>query len=884
MRNAHRPFCLFFLAVTALAACPAAAEPKVVQGFEVHKTWRVVGQRAAVLSAGEGVTEGAHALELPGGATLQTGVDGAMLPGMAWLKIDTLTVQPVVQPLVLELKGAEFEAKVHAYVQPGKDVLALPLSVLAARAGAALPEGKPMSLLVENPSAASLILDNIRLAPAAVPPQGAELVDFGPGQWNVWPGFSPGGQVHPRTRWSGQLTIYERSLAWPDPLTRDFVGPYPSHARSDSVKLTPPSPGPHVAWLWITHYGYRFTQPIEYAVKTPRKLLAQGRLTPRQLLSKDGLLMGLDEPWTPQWFSETYAPRFYKRVTVDVPSDGVVLTMGNAQLAAMAIAPSASHRELSEYVDAVSKDLVRYRRQFVVGARDKAVCTVPPTDEEAQAGAMLFAPAASRALAMDFSPKAEDRVQSLKIVAATGERVVVPLAAVPLRKASFTAAALLAMRSESGRTLTIGGERSEAFFLRRVPVVREARVSMRPWLLARRGGLLEPGAIAPVALVLQMPQSAEPGVYTGRLRVSFSSGRAEVPIEIELHDLGPAAPRPGMVLLGSSTVADALLGLYPSLPQATREAQEGAIRRQLAELSFDALTVDAPRLSSETAVRSAGLISDLRTWPAEDVWPVLSLNYTLRDLKNLSLAPGTVGFDRGVRSAVSNSLQVLAQKRIENAWFYVGYVNQAKDWREATFAAQSVRNAGGKAAVLATAGALDALAGKNWPETLKPFHALICTEGANTRKRIEEFRKLGGERVAYTYTSRPDRHHLGFYPWAVGGDGAVLRYAFDPDGPPHQGFTFSGIGLLTPEADGYFSRTLGALNVLLGASDAALPRRAEALRKQASDAQIPTADLDNVLLLLRAAGPSVSAEQGEKLRVQLIRAAGKLSAELKERK
>jgi hypothetical protein len=91
------------------------------------------------------------------------------------------------------------------------------------------------------------------------------------------------------------------------------------------------------------------------------------------MLGPDGLLIGREGDWTPEWFASEYPAALTERVEVKSLSRGTRFEVLNMQLAALAVAPAKHRDALAAYVDQVETDLALFRRQFVVAARVRAL-------------------------------------------------------------------------------------------------------------------------------------------------------------------------------------------------------------------------------------------------------------------------------------------------------------------------------------------------------------------------------------------------------------------------------------------------------------------------------------------------------------------------------
>ncbi|MHC4716916.1 MAG: hypothetical protein ACYS5V_08100, partial [Planctomycetota bacterium] len=152
-------------------------------GFEDIRNLKITG-KAAQVSGADAVTEGRSALELQPEASVALAVPAGAVRKVGWLKIDTLEARPVLGCLRLRL-GAVTRT---AHVRPGKDLLALPLSI-AARAQQGPWPAQAVTLTITNAGQVPVVVDNVRLAETDAAPEGTTLLDFGPDNQVLWPGF-----------------------------------------------------------------------------------------------------------------------------------------------------------------------------------------------------------------------------------------------------------------------------------------------------------------------------------------------------------------------------------------------------------------------------------------------------------------------------------------------------------------------------------------------------------------------------------------------------------------------------------------------------------------------------------------------------------------------
>jgi len=150
--------CWLLAAILGLPLARSLGGDVLLEGFEKAGTFKTSG-KAAVVQVADAVTEGAKALSLAPGAGVSVTIPPSAVRQPGWLKIDTFEPQPVVAALELELPKM---GRLRGYVQPGKDVLAVPVS-LAARAHRGPWPNTKVTLSLKNLGGHDIVVDNIRL-------------------------------------------------------------------------------------------------------------------------------------------------------------------------------------------------------------------------------------------------------------------------------------------------------------------------------------------------------------------------------------------------------------------------------------------------------------------------------------------------------------------------------------------------------------------------------------------------------------------------------------------------------------------------------------------------------------------------------------------------
>jgi hypothetical protein len=897
MHRSH--FCGFFV-MAALAFAqgaygqtrPAEAAPtgRLIEGFEKLSGLRVQDGKLTAVNAGEAVTEGAQAAQLPAGATLTITIPGNQLADNGWLRIDTFPTQPLPHSLRVAFTLQGRSNDMPAYVQPGRDTLDIPLSVVAQ----SWPDA-PVTLSIRNTGGAAIILDNIRVEPPAKAPENAVLLDCGPDNQSVWPGFTAAGAVHEALVWSARQQIYARSAPLPDPLTGDYVGPWPTNSSGDSLTIKPTVKQPATAYLWVTHYGWDHSQAPDCWIKVDGKQV-YGRTTDlRAALGAKGMLEGIDGDWTPQWFDATYSAQFFDLVKFPVPPDGVRLELNNCQLAAMIIAPNAAKPAPADFVANLQKELSRYRRQFVVASRQEDICELAPTEAETRAGLMVLLPEANEAFAPGWKPQEKHRAATVTVTVANGSMAVVPLAIVPLRKGGAVTAAPGTLTTTGGRTMATAQGAVEASFLTRLPRVQGAQVQMVPWLLSKRGEAKE-RQIAHAALVVAPTPTTPAGLYRGPLRIQIGPDRLEVPLEIEVYDAGAPETRDTTWGAGEETHA---WNLYPTLAEVMKDPQRSAfttsIRTALAQMGgLNAFAVRGPQFSRRTFDMYPGaMIDSLKQLPAAELRgrSIIDARAGIDDLEAISRSISPMALLNDMVAKARSSAQ---QARVANWCLLMTSGDEAALSRDSRFIAAAV-SGGAKVAVQTGAQNLMTMSQQNYTKLIRPATTLLMPPGAKTTEAISAFKKLSNDREVYLIAPA-DRYVAGFYTAAVGADGCYVQRLFSTPSA-YNGFYFSGQGLVVPQADGTMAPTLKALQLRQAKADYELLRRGQALVEKARKLKIDPAELQAVITEIDAhaakqdnihfGGWSVSSmaaspQQLETWRTALCRAAGALQEAMKK--
>ena len=888
--TAFRARPLFLLAGLCAVPAPAPAAEKVIEGFEQAKGLQTSGKVALVTGA-DAVTEGASALQLSPKASVKIDIPARSIRRTGWLKIDTFQVQPALATLQVAVGSASREGS----VQPGSDILAMPLGLLAKSDQGPWP-GKKTTLTLTNRATTALVLDNVRLAEPATGPPGAVLLDFGPDGQVLWPGFDPAGTQGAAIAWSGKGRIYTLSTNHPDPLLGDFAGAYPGYKTLETLSVTRNDAS--VACVWLTHYAYQYTPPLEYRARLDGRVVVHQRLTPAQMLSGDGLLRGKDQPWTPEWFQKTFVPSIVSKVQGALRPGAFELA--NCQVAAMILAPKSQQKAVQAYVLGVEADLARYRRQFVLARRQRAHCDVVPTEAESKAGLMLFAPPRDAWFDGDYVPAAEHRAKELKLIAGTGCSVTVAAVVVPCADGPALLPSLEPLRDPARGVIPPAACSVHA--LQDVPEIRNACVCYRPFLPARTFPAARGRGVHWVLVRIDVPQRMPAGDYRGKLRLTMGSKTASLPVAVEVAAI-PAAAGKHVATFGVASDANGH-DVYRSLNSALPAARQARVSKDiLARLFAEGLNtslVQGPRLSGADAQPGPMLDSLRRRLPARRAGKTLvDLRTAFHQLHSGRIQKGTARYRQAIGNVVAAAMDLSAKARLGDYALLCRSVSSAGDVADAARLVAAVRAATQRAGDLAPAITIyaSALAGAvaERGALFADLDTLICSPNHKDLGPIgEEFKKAGTGKTLLLQTYYPDVYTTGFYAWAVGADGLILGQIFSSLSQFHP-FWFDGQSLLTPTAKGGFEPTLGLLKARQGISDYHLARRCAALVKSAKARKIDTAALEKVLTSIQVAadtrppgirrGPlratSVPPEQVNAWREALLRAARDIALKAK---
>jgi len=852
----------------------AVPGPVLIEGFEDGST-AVMNSAVKIVSEGSGVTQDKSAARLdPDGAITISArlVDIAKLP---WLRLDTLHGAVGTRGLDLSISSGTLPRSVSGYVASGKDTLAYPLSMVftkPAKAG----DLRTAKITITNISDTPIVIDNIRLEPLVRTPRGSVLWDFGGAKNVVWPGFVAHGVSGNGVKWKSDSSYYYGyQLPYPDPLTQDFIGPYSSslgNGEKVPVAITAPEPKTTYAWLWLTHYGTRYTQPQEYLCRAAAGGRPVGRkLTARQLVGPDGLLEGAGGDWTPQWFATKYADHFVTVMPLAMPKGKGVLELVNCQMAALAMVPASNRSSMSACVKHIQSELIRYRRQFVMKHLYRNICSLEPTETEKKAGIMLFRPPGDEAFTGQWKPRADQRVWALHELARLGGTVRIPLAFVPLKKRAVSFSIIPgSLRSESNTTLPLNRSNVRIDYMHTVPEVREGMTIRRPWLLNARP---EPVAIKEIGqawLTVSIPKLAREGVYRGSWKLGSGAARVSLPVELEIINCG-RTPDPDVeeFAVVSYALPWALVpyrAAMSALPKSKQLKLQSAVFKQITAAGangyeFPGVGVTSGGSGGSYVTAPTIMQSTMGEFPLKQLsGPMfINMNEVMRRLgwgaseKNLSV----------LRKAIAASNDLSLKYSIEKRYFYLGLVKTLEDTESVEGLATLLTGAGRiasddcRTAVHTWSSALLKLTGADFNAKLAPISALILTPNtSSTADQFERFRKLNGIRKTFVYCPYPDRFIMGFYSTSLRADGCVISSVF-MYGQTYNGFARPGYGLAALQLGGKLAKTASAIRLKQAQDDRTLVHQARALVSAAVEASVSPAEISDLLAEIDARARAV---------------------------
>ncbi|MHC4718510.1 MAG: hypothetical protein ACYS5V_16185, partial [Planctomycetota bacterium] len=679
---------------------------------------------------------------------------------------------------------------------------------------------------------------NVRLAEPDAAPDAATLLDFGPDNQVLWPGFEHAGLEARNVTWSGRAKIIGLAQRYPDPLTGDFAGPRLGYKVQESVSVRSDG-GAGRAWLWVTHFSNELSHPLEHMVKVNGRAVHRQRMSASRMLSIDGLLSGFREPWTPEWFEKTLTPRVVTRLDVPLKAGANRVDLANCQLAAMIIAPRARAREARRYVARLEADLTRYRRQFVLAVQRPPRCDVVPTQAEVQSGVMLFTPPPDDWLFRRYVPLPEHRDGTVKITAVAGSAGLGAFVAIPCRDGRIMRTGKGVLRGPGQAGIQASDSRVQA--LETVPVVDDAAVEYQPYLMRREVRSPRARSVHWFVVRVNVPETARSGLYRGAVRVILDVTESSVPVEVNVVRFPGSVPDPKATfgVRSSGDCFHAYRSLRHILPPARKAALDRQIVRKLSDGGMNACGLTGPALMGPNRVLTvaplAGLLKN-RVWLEGRGGHLIDMAMVLTRVGPVE--PGTGKYRDLMAKVVKEVDKVAGKYGFDDYALFCGYLYRATDVARTAKIVREVRRVGGRPALGAHAHVLNA-SRASWPEL-------------GLAQIAEAFKKNAPGGRLLVISPFPDTYTFGFYSWGVGADGSVTDLIFSRR-PIFDAFWFDGRSLLVPDERWGFEPTVSMLTLGQAMADYRLGRRCEALAAAARKRNIEPRELDLLLTEIRLA-------------------------------
>jgi hypothetical protein len=683
-------------------------------------------------------------------------------------------------------------------------------------------------------------------------------MEFGP-QWRrAWPGFEGAGAGNNRISWADG-PIGEGSTDFPDPLGGNYIGRSTGSNVNGSFTINCDIKGQAAAWLWVTHLGNRKTQPMEYELKVDGKVVLHRKATEKQWLGDMGITSGLGAPWTPKWFDKTYADRYAEIVQVNFAPGKSRFEVNNCQLAALTAAPAAKAADMAKYIDTIRQEISRYRRQFMFAYCADARCDLKPTDSQAASGMILLRVPEDQAFVPDWAPSPGDRVGTIKACCANGGLVVVPLSVCSLKKTGALSASVGILKDAQGVALANSASSVEAWFCQKVPRLQDGKLEFWPWILTRRCGPLEEREPAAMVLVIGPSPAARAGVYSGMVKLSFTGGQLEAPLELEVINAGPLpAEQPTFGALHHSGDAREFWGaLTEGAAENQLDAATAKLRKELlAAGDLDAFCINGATIAGKVpSVDDESLVRALKGYPTKQTLgkTLISLNQPLWRLRDSDR--NSDQYKRIMGGIVNRTAAAAQRAGLPDYLLMAGERTKPDELKDLSARCEALSAAGGSVAAATFASTLNDVPDAKRANLLAPFTALILNPDAEkTPAIIESFKSGAKDRCVYIWAMSPSRYIAGFYAASVGAAGCYLQDLYSDD-EPFDGFSFLGNALLAAVPDASpnpgpglaISPTLAALRLRQGREDYLLMQRAAKLRRKLEDAKLHCQQLDNVL-------------------------------------
>ncbi len=875
----------------------------VIEGFESPGTIRTSG-KVEFVSGADVVTEGARALKMAPGSLVRMSIPARAISKVGWLKIDTFGIHPVLASLEITLTESPGSDRPRApftkvgHVNPGKDMLALPLGLLARGYTGAWPR-RPVRLELHNTGRGPIVIDNVRLAPPAPAPPGTILLDFGPPNQALWPGFEPAGTIGKSITWSGNHRIFCYSLGYPDPLLGDIAGRSLGHIQKEVVTIQNKF-GRAMAWIWLTHYGYSYCPSMEYMARTDNRILLRGKLSPAQMLSPQGLLLGKDQPWTTDWLEKSFIPKIVSTSAINLEKAATRLELTDCQLAAMIVSPRRNRGAVIKYIKNLQQELSRYHRQFVLAGQYRAHCDIAPNEAESKSGLIIFLPPRDEWFNKTYRPAEEHRAGKLKLVAASGSAVTFAFAVAPCKDARLLRASLNNLIEPERGMIPRGN--IKIYALKTMPVVHDGLVYYQPFILGKELRNIRAGQTCWFVLRIAVPERTRSGDYQGKITITTGTRTATLDVDLRVEHLEdgktPAKRTTGVVSTGSCwEVYHALASIIPSLQQ---YRISGEIFAHLIEAGLNSAGLKGPALDyiRLTVVRSS-LFDGLRAYPRlkKPGKALIRLEGAFGVIESHGIQPGTARYRNLAGDLLKASRELALRGKISDYALFCGDAYRSDYVDKIVARVEAIRHAGGKAAMGINASFINAMPADKQSRLLGALDTLLCRANHTSMARIaSRFKKGHPEKTLAVFLTFPDVYTAGFYSWAIGADGFYTYQVFYYK-PLFNAFCFSPRSLLLPEQSlGRFVPTLALLNLQRAIDDYDLLCRCERLCMEAKQKSIDTTGLQKILDEIRLTASRrpprfnpallrsevVPPSQLEKWREALIRSAGEITRQLKK--
>jgi len=874
----------------------------LVEGFEdLSKVTVARGGSLTPVAKGPAITQGKQAATISDQSKLFFMIDEPALTSNAWLKIDTFTAGQ--EPLKLSIIWVANRkiVKIKGIVQSGKDTLALPLCIVKARMKGDWGKEK-VTLTIANTGPGALSIDNIRLTPSMGVPRESVVLDFGPVGQETWPGFVVAGSDTKAVKFSGKSAIISNAKSYPDPLVGDWIGPAPGGKVSESFDIVYRGRRNASIWFWVTHYGSdNATQAGEYGLSVGGKTLLHRRMTPAQALGPEALLEGYSKgrlrgEWTADWFAASYSKHFFKLVEGKLLPGVNRISVFNCQLAVMAFAPSASSGAMKKYVAVLGKDLVRYRRQFVMGRQVGKTCQLKPTEAEKRNGMMVMIAPLNKAKLLSWMPKVTDRSEVLAGLITNGDTLQFSLGIVPLKKSNSIRGTISPLRSKSGKILPVESRESGVTILATVPKVTDGEVFMVPWLLGQKSSPVAARQVVTSLVSIKVSDHAVSGVYAGSIKFSSSPGGVSIPLELEVISLGPDRSKPASVIMATASSSYSYSGLEFLLGPRRMDAATNEARKTLLSGVINSMVLPGCYMTSSGKIDSTSLQKSIQLTPVKRITgpTIVDMTSIIKQLESKSAPVGSQKFAAVTSEALKISTGIASRAGLRDIYYYTGLATSAAGLKTLNASASVLSKAKGKSVVWIQAKVLTSMKPADRAVALKPFQAIFLSPGTeNVSEIIKEFRKTNPDRKVFLVCWKDLRFKTGFLAAGVGSDGCYILHPLTSISP-HRGFDFGFTGLVTPSLAGKFTKTFEMLSLCRGESDYRLIQRARdvynrGLKKNLNVEELEI-ELDSLNYLIENGlntpqnpNSTIDSPELDSIRIKLIRKAGEVAAELNKK-